>query len=118
MTDLPLRTADLVCSLWRSTAIEEEERAAAAAVPRLGATTRMVHDPDLRFLNTHRDADLPDLIAHLVPFLSTMAERRDDLVSEVRLLREAMVALSRHLEERDDALHRLLEARLDGMDQG
>lgn len=114
MTDLPLSTTDLVSSLWRSAAVEEGGRAA-AAVPELRPTTRMVHDPDLVFLNAHRDADLPELVGHLVPLLTTLAERRDDLVAEVRLLREAMLTLCRRLEERDDALHRLLEARLDAM---
>jgi len=113
VTDLPLRTADLVGSLWRDVALRAEEERAAAVVPELGQTTRMVHDPDLDHLNRHRDVELPELLAHLVPLLTGLAERRDDLVGEIRLLRESIVAVARRLEERDDFLHRVLEARLE-----
>lgn len=112
MIDLPLRTADLVASLWRSAAADGGG-GAAAAVPELAPSTRLVHDPDLAFLHAHGDAPPPETATHVVALLTTLAERRDDLVAEVRLLREAMVAVCRRLEERDDALHRILEARVD-----
>lgn len=115
MTDLPVRTADLVASLWRSAA-PGGDGGPAAAVPELPPTTRLVHDPDLAFLHAHGDAPPPETAAHLVALATTLAERRDDLVAEVRLLREALVAVCRRLEERDEALHRILEARVERLE--
>lgn len=114
MTEPSLSAADLVGRLWDDAARRRQARAP-TAVPELGPTTRMIHDPDLLYLTGHRDLDLADLLAHLIPLLSSMAERRDELTAELRLLREAMVAESERLEDRDDLMHRLLESRLDRM---
>ncbi|HEX3542496.1 MAG TPA: hypothetical protein VHT75_18860 [Acidimicrobiales bacterium] len=114
MSDEPLSAAEVVARLWRD--VDKRQRAGdGRSVPPLGATSRMIHDADLVWLTNHGDASLPELTAHLVPLLITLAERRDELISEVRLLREAMVRESARLEERDDLLHRLLEDRLDDL---
>lgn len=110
-----LRTNDLVGRLWADVA--QQQRSNAAAVPELGLTTRMIHDADLMHLDSHRDVDHGELMAHLVPLLTSLAERRDELIDELRLLREAIVSESRRLAERDDLLHHLLEVRLERLEQ-
>lgn len=111
-----VRAADLVGQLWRDAA--RHDQSATTTVPDMPATTRMIHDADLLYLTGHRDLDLPDLLAHVIPLLTTLAERRDELVAEIRLLREAIVSESARLAERDDVLHHLLEARLDQLGGG
>lgn len=117
MSGPSLRAAELVERLWQDVARRQAAQPP-VAVPELGPTSRMIHDPDLVHLNSHRDLDLTNLVAHLVPLLTALAERRDELVAEVRLLRQAIVAQSERLAERQDLLHRLLEDRLDVLQRG
>ena len=116
VTGPALRAAELVERLWADVA-RRQATSPRVSVPELGPTSRLIHDPDLLYLNSHRDVGLGELLDHLIPLLSSFAERRDELVAEVRLLREALVAQSEGLAERDDLLHRLLESRLDQIER-
>jgi hypothetical protein len=111
-----LRAAEMVERLWADVA-RRQARGRDASVPELGPTPRLIHDPDLLYLNSHRDIGLGELLDHLIPLLNSFAERRDELVAEVRLLREAVVAESERLAERDDVLHRLVESRVEQIER-
>jgi hypothetical protein len=115
MSEPSISSAEIVARLWKDASGNGEVRPG-SAIPLLAETNRMIHDGDLIYLTSHRDLNLQEVLAHLLPLLSTMAERRDELVGEVRLLREALVAESERLQQRDDLLHRLLEARLDRLE--
>jgi hypothetical protein len=112
-----LRAQELVGQLWNDVRLRDEA-GAAPAVPDLGATARMIHDPDLLYLNSRGDGDPADVLTHVVAVLNSLAERRDELAAELRLLREAIVTEASRLAERDDVLHRMVEGRLDRLEGG
>ena len=114
MSQLSPRATEIVERLWKEVATRQT--AEATAVAELGPTSRMIHDPEILYFNKHSIADLQDLVSHLVPVLNRLAERRDELVAELRLLREAIVAESERLAERDAILHALLESRLEALE--